>query len=139
MHLMDGRDGRRLGPALAALDELLDRAELEIGTSQLRFEPAEGMLNRAAALPPPASTVPLGPPVGMTNGGMIRRPEGLEVSHGLINGFGREGHRPRARPGRGLPARMLRTRRARRAHEALARMAERPVPEAEPAPPWPTP
>ena len=134
---MDGRDGRQLAAALSALDELLDAAELEIGISELRFEPVEGLVNRAEPRAPPA---PLGSLVGMTNGGMLRRPEGLEVSHGLINGFGRESHRPRGRTGRGLlAAPRLRTRRARRAREALARMAERPVPEAELAPEWPTP
>jgi len=136
MHCMDGRDGTQLTAALAALDELLDAAELEIGTSELRFEPVEGLVNRAE---PQASPAPLGPLVGMTNGGMLRRSEGLEVSHGLINGFGRESHRPRGRTGRGLLAPRMRTRRARRAHEVLARMAERPVPEAEPPLQWPTP
>jgi hypothetical protein len=134
---MDGRDGRQLESALAALDELLDAAELEIGTSELRFEPAEGLVNRVEHH---ASPAPLGSLVGMTNGGMLRRPEGLEVSHGLINGFGRESHRPRGRRGHGLlAAPRLRTRRARRAHEALARMAERPVPQAELPPRPPTP
>jgi len=134
---MDGRDGTQLTAALAALDDLLDAAELEIGTSELRFEPVEGLVNRAGVpLPSPA---PLGSLVGMTNGGMLRRSEGLEASHGLINGFGRESHRPRGRSGRGLLAPRLGARRARRAHEALARMAERPVPEAEPPPRWPTP
>ena len=127
---MDGRDGRQLAAALSALDELLDAAELEIGISELRFEPVEGLVNRAEPRAPPA---PLGSLVGMTNGGMLRRPEGLEVSHGLINGFGRESHRPRGRTtGRGLlAAPRLRTRRARRAHEALARMADREVPGAD--------
>lgn len=136
MERMDGRDGRQLTLALAALDELLDAAELEIGTSELRFEPAHGMVNRAEPLAMPA---PLGPHVGMTNGGMLRRPEGLEVSHGLINGFGKESLRPRARTGRGLLAPRLRTRRARRAHEALARMAELHVPEPGPPIQSPTP
>jgi len=134
---MDGRDGRQLTATLAALDELLDAAELEIGTSQLRFEPVEGLVNRAGPQAPPA---PLGPLVGMTNGGMLRRSGGLEVGHGLINGFGRESHRPRGRTDRGLlTAPRLRTRRARRTQEALARMAERPVPETELPPQPPTP
>ena len=138
MHCMVRRDGTQLTAALTALDELLDAAELEIGTSELRFEPAEGMVNRAGA--PPPMPAPMGSLVGMTNGGTLRRPEGLEVGHGLINGFGREGQRSRAaRTNRRLLAPRPSTRRARRAHEALARMAQRPVPEAELPPPWPTP